>query len=140
MSGSDEKPTSKQEAFLAALLTAPTLAEAAKAAKIGESTARRWLTLPTVQSAWLDMRRQVVDQALLTVQNATAEAVATLRGCLADDMPPGVRVRAATAILDTAIRTVEISDLAARIEQIEQALEEQRETQQRQGQGVRRYA
>lgn len=134
MSGIDENLTSKQEAFLAALLSAPTHAEAAKVARVSEATARRWLTLPHVRAAWLDMRRQVVDQALLTVQTATTEAVATLRACLAPDMPPGVRVRAATAILETAVRAIELNDLDARIEQLEQALEEQQRS------GIRRYA
>ena len=140
MSGSDEKLTAKQEAFLAALLTAPTIGEAARAAKIADATARRWLAQPTVRAAWLEMRRQVVDQALMGVQAATAEAVATLRACLADDMPPSVRVRAATAILDTAVRAVEINDLAERIEQLEQALAEQSEQASQPGKGVRRYA
>ena len=140
MNGSDEKLTAKQEAFLATLLTMPTLTEAARAVRISDATARRWLTLPSVQAAWLDMRRQVVDQALLTVQTATMEAVATLRDCLADKMPPGVRIRAATAILDTAIRAIEINELAVRIKQLEQALEEKRIMARSQRQRVRRFA
>lgn len=142
MSGSDKKLTAKQEAFLATLLTVPTLAQAARRAKISEPTARRWLAQPAVRAAWLDMRRQVIDQAMTIAQIATRAAVTTLLDCLKPTYAAGVRVRAATTILDTAMRAVEIDDLAARIEQLEKALEEQRETQsqQRQRTGVRRFA
>ncbi len=119
MHGSDENLTTKQETFLTALLTAPTVAEAARIAKVNDTTARRWLSQPHIRAAWLDMRRQVVDQALMSVQSATRAAVATLLDCLKPKYPAGVRVRAATAILETAIRTVEIGDLAARIEELE---------------------
>lgn len=131
MSGSGKKEkdrrdelTANQERFLVDLLTAPTIAEAAKETGINESTARRWLSQRPVQRAWRELRRQVVEQALTGVQSATVEAVATLRACLAEDMPPAVRVRAALALLDLAARTVEIGDLAARIEQLEEAIEQ----------------
>lgn len=140
MSGTGENLTRKQEALLTALLTSATLAAAARTASVSEATARRWLALPTVRRAWLDMRRQTVDQALTTVQRATDTAVATLIACMAADMPPGVRVRAATAILETAVRAVEVSDMAARVEEMEAALAEYQDSRQGNGQGVRRYA
>ena len=121
MSSSDENLTAKQERFLAALLVSPTVADAAKAANVADSTARRWLAQPDIHRAWLDRRREVVDQAMTGVQLATRAAVATLLDCLKEKYPAGVRVRAATALLDTAIRAVEIGDLAARIEELEQA-------------------
>ncbi len=119
MSSSDENLTAKQERFLAALLVAPTVAEAAKVAGVADSTARHWLTQPHIRRAWLDRRREVVDQAMTGIQLATRAALATLLDCLKPKYPAGVRVRAATAILETAIRTVEIGDLAARIEELE---------------------
>lgn len=127
MSGNNEKLTAKQEALLAALLTARTLGEAAQAAHISEATARRWLALPHVQRAHLDARRQVVDHALATVQRATQAAVSTLLQCMKDDMPPSVRLGAARVVLETAVKAVEVSDLAARLDALEQALETQRQ-------------
>lgn len=137
MSGPGENLTRKQETLLSALLSAPTLAAAARTANTSEATARRWLALPIVRRAWLDLRRQTVDAALTTIQTATGDAVETLRACMAVDMPPGVRVRAATAILDTAVRAVELSDLATRLDELEAALAAQ---QQDNRQGTRRYA
>lgn len=123
MSGAGENLTAKQEAFLAALLVAPTVTEAARVANVAESTARRWLAQPLIHRAWLDRRREVVDQAMTGVQLATRAAVATLLDCLKPKYPAAVRVRAATSLLDTALRSVEIGDLAARIEELEAALE-----------------
>ena len=129
MSRNDETLTAKQEAFLSALLVAPTVTEAARVANVAETTARRWLGQPHIHRAWLDRRREVVDQAMTGVQLATRAAVATLLECLKSKYPAGVRVRAATALLDTALRSVEIGDLAARIEELEAALETRNERQ-----------
>lgn len=125
----DEKITAKQEAFLTALLTARTFGDAAAAANVSEATARRWLALPQVQRAHLDARRQLVDHALSTIQRATGAAVATLLQCMRDDMPPSVRLGAARVVLETAVKAVELGDLAARVDQLEAAFAEQQQQQ-----------
>ncbi len=122
MSAYHASPTHRQEALISALLTLPTIGAAAKSAHISEATARRWMALPQVQAAYRDARRLVIEQAFASIQAVTDEAVGTLRACLASSMPPAVRVRAAIALLDTAIRAVEMADLAQRIEHLEEAL------------------
>ena len=115
-----------------------------RVAGVPHRTAKRWLALPHVHRAWLDARRQVVDAAMLTVQTSARVAVATLLDCLKPHHPPAVRVRAAATLLETAIRAVEVSDLAARIDELELALAEAQARQQSQPTSqptdIRRYA
>jgi hypothetical protein len=122
MKGHGEKLSRKQEALISALLTAPRLADAAQTAGIGEVTAWRWLKDVTFQAAYREARRAVVQHAITQVQQATGEAVETLRRVMQDpEAPASAKVSAAKNILDTAIRAVEIEDLEARITTLEQA-------------------
>jgi len=120
MKGHGEKLSRKQETLISALLLAPTLADAAHTTGIGEVTAWRWLKEPTFQGAYREARRAVVTQAIAQVQRATGEAVETLRSVMQDkDAPASAKVSAAKAILDTAIKAVELEDLEARIAALE---------------------
>jgi hypothetical protein len=71
-----------------------------------------------VANAYRDARRQMVEQALVVLQRATNGAVLTLLRNLSATTPEAVQVRAAGMILDYAVRAVEISDLAARVDQL----------------------
>jgi len=84
MKGHGEKLSRKQEAFISALLMAPTLADAAQTAGIGEVTAWRWLKEQTFQTAYRDARRAVVQQAITQVQQATGVEVEPLRTVMQD--------------------------------------------------------
>jgi len=120
MKGHGEKLSRKQEALISALLLAPTLADAAHTAGIGEVTAWRWLKLEAFQTAYREARRQCVQQAIVQVQHATGEAVATLRAIMQDaNAPASARVSAAKTVLDTAVKAVELEDLEARIAALE---------------------
>ena len=122
MKGHGEKLSRKQEALISALLTAPTLADAAHTAGIGEVTAWRWLKDATFQATYREARRQVVQQAIVQVQQATGEAVETLRQVMqAADAPASAKVSAAKTILETAVKAVELEDLEARIVALEAA-------------------
>ena len=119
--GHGEKLSRKQEALISALLLAPTLADAAHIAGIGEVTVWRWLKEPTVQQAYRDARRAVVTQAIAQVQRATGEAVEILRAVMQDpEAPASAKVSAAKAIIETAVKGVELEDLEPRIAALEQ--------------------
>ena len=121
MKGHGEKLSRKQEALISALLTAPSLADAAQTAGIGEVTAWRWLKDATFQAAYREARRAVVQHAITQVQQATGEAVETLRRVMQDpEAPASAKVSAAKNILDTAVKAVELEDLEARITALEQ--------------------
>lgn len=133
-----ENLSAPQERFLQALLAADTVAEAARLANVGDSTARRWLRDPQVRAAWLDMRRLALDLALTGIQAATRQAVETLKDCLGKKMPPSVRVSAARAILDLNAASIERDSLEARVAELETALAAYQNHQDLQG--LRRYA
>lgn len=120
MTGHGEKWTRKQEEAILALLAQPTIPEAAKACRLSPSTLLRWLKTAEFQQRYKEARRQVVEQALARLQSDCSAAARVLRE-VADDgaAPASSRVAAARAIIDTAIKAVELQDLAARIEELE---------------------
>src|SRR5258706_15031080 len=115
--------TPRQEAFLTVLLAQPTIAAAAKIAKIPETTARRWLRDPDFLRAYRAARRQAVEQSTAIIQAATTAAVGALLRNVRENAPAALQVRAAAVILDHAARAVERVDLAERIERLEAAIE-----------------
>ena len=88
---------------------------------IHEKTLRRWLRDDAVfQMAYREARRQVVQQAIVQIQQATGEAVETLRKVMqAADAPASAKVSAAKTILDTAVKAIELEDLEQRIVALE---------------------
>jgi hypothetical protein len=122
MSGHGDKLSRKQEQAIVALIAQPTIPAAAGVAGVSDATLWRWLQRPDFLRAYRDARRQVVEQSLGEVQSATSEAVRTLRAVMSDDSaPPASRVAAARAVLDTALRAVELMDLETRIADLETA-------------------
>jgi hypothetical protein len=93
----------QQEIAIAALLTAPTLTDAAAQAKVSERTLRRWLANENFADAFAVARKQALDAAVFTLQQAVTEAVTTLRRNL-NCGDRHVDVPAATAILRQALR------------------------------------
>jgi hypothetical protein len=76
---------------------------------------------PEFRAKLRDARRAVVEGAIGRLQAAATEAVDTLRRNLTCGTP-SVEVRAATAILDQAVRAVELWDLAERLDRLEARL------------------
>src|SRR5919199_6633657 len=118
----DTKLTPKQDALIAALLSSPTIQDAAKTVGVSETTAHRWLrTDQSFTAAYLKARREAVGQAIARLQHLSSGAVAVLAQVAADKQAPASsRVAAATKILELAIKAVELEDLAARIETLEE--------------------
>jgi hypothetical protein len=120
MSGHGEKLSHKHERAIAALLVAPSVTAAARQVGVNENTLLRWLKGTTFQTAYREARRAVVQHAIVQVQRATGEAVETLRSVMRDaDAAASARVSAAKAILDTAVKAVELEDLESRIGALE---------------------
>jgi hypothetical protein len=68
VAGHGEKLSRKREKAIAALLTEPTIAQAAKAAGIGEKTLRRWLKSPEFSLAYDAARRELIDVAMVAMR------------------------------------------------------------------------
>jgi len=120
--GHGEKRTRHEDAALGALLSEPTIQLAAKKSGISESTLLRWLAESSFKARYRDARRQVVESVIGRLQQGANEAVDALTRNLRCGTP-AVEVSAAKAVLDYAVKGVEVLDLAERIEQLEQTAE-----------------
>jgi len=115
----------KQRRFLSAMLTARTVADAARQAGIAERTAYLYLSTPHIQAA-LD---QALDDALShTAHQATAamgQALAALRAILDDPAAsPAARIAAARTILQVGPRLHESVTLTQRVATLENPSED----------------
>lgn len=120
MSGHGEKFTRKMEVAIAALISAPSIAEAAKLAGIAEVTLWRWMKDTEFQSYYREARKQAVSQAISKLQKSSSEAVDVLKEVAEDkEASPNARVSAAKTILEMALKASELEDVISRIEELE---------------------
>jgi transposase-like protein len=118
----------KQEAAIAALLTADSITEAAKMAGVGERTLRRWLAEDEAfKREYRAARRQLVHHAATRLHQAMGDAVKTLETVMGDDMaPPGARVMASKTVIELGHRAFEVGDLSQELEDLREQLAELR--------------
>lgn len=102
---------------VAALLSGRGLTDAAAAAGVAPRTLYRWRELPEWRRYYLEAAREALEAATGELRGAASEAVTTLRAALGDESP-GIRVRAAIAVLDFALRA-EAADLGDRVARLE---------------------
>jgi hypothetical protein len=122
--GENDRLNRRQRRFVAALVEAPTIAAAAKAAGIGEATAYRYLQNPDVKQAL----SQALDTALgQVVARSVGEMGAALETLAEIHRDPGAsdssRVSAARVIYVEGPKLREAFDLAERVTALEQAAE-----------------
>jgi hypothetical protein len=119
--------TAKQTRAMRALLEHPTLRDAAKAVKVGETTLYRWSQEPRFKAAYMEARREAVSQSIAHLQSVTGEAVTCLRDVMkSTSASDAAKVSAARAVLDLALKAVEIEDLAERVKHLETLLEQKK--------------
>lgn len=113
--------TPKQHKAIAALLAEPTIKAAAEALGVGERTLHTWLSEPAFDRAYRTARREAVRQAVARLQQSASRAAEALDTIVGNRFERAhVRVAAARAILDLAIKAVELEDLEARITALEE--------------------
>jgi len=113
----------KQDEAIVALLASPSIEAAAQKVGIAPSTLFRWMQDDEFKVTYRKAKSAYVYQAITLLQQATTEAVSTLRAIMLDESKPAsTRVASAKTILDTAIKAVEFEDLVVRIEKIEKAI------------------
>ena len=123
MTGHGEKLSRNKEKAISALLSQPSIPEAAKVVGIGERTLWRWLKLESFMESYRKARREVVQQAIALVQGGLSEAVRTLQNVLNDDKAPAsARVSAARVMIDMGLKSAVIEDLERRIAEIEKTI------------------
>ena len=113
--------TAPQERAIIALLNEQTVGRAAAAAGVGQRTLHRWLKEPTFARAYREARREAFGQAIALTQRYAPLAVNTLAHVMMDnDAPSSSKVAAATTILRFGREGIELDDLTARIEALEE--------------------
>ncbi|MCL6558133.1 MAG: transposase family protein [Firmicutes bacterium] len=118
------KNTRLQEQVIAYLLVSPSVEQAAEKAGVGVSTVWRWLREDLdFRERYQQAKREVINHAVTLLGQSCTDAVAALRNIVNDvEAPASARVSAARVILETALRGVELEDLAARIEVLERII------------------
>ncbi len=111
----------KQEDAILALLHEPTLGKAAESVGVDEKTLWRWLKDAGFNKAYREARRETFRQAISLTQRYAPFAVQALLKIVSDQKtPPSARVAAAGLLLKFSRESIELDDLAARVEALEQ--------------------
>jgi hypothetical protein len=114
--------TPRQEHAVVALLNHPTVAQAAQSIGMSQRAIYRWLDQPAFSRAYRRARREAFAQAIALTQRYAPAAVHTLARIMADESAGATaRVSAATALLKFSRESVELDDLADRVDQLERA-------------------
>ncbi len=115
--------TPEQEIAVLALLDQPTVGKAAARAGVNERTLYRWLDEPAFAAAYRKARREAFAQAMSMSQKYAPMALQALARIVLDESrPPSARVSAASAILKFSRESLELDDLAARLDAVEARL------------------
>ncbi len=111
----------KQEAAIIALLSQPTIKQAAEQAQVGERTLHTWLKDDqTFLAAYRDARRQSFSHAVSMSQQYSSLAVNTVGKIMVDPAAQtSSKVAAASAVLRFGRESMELDDLAVRLEALE---------------------
>jgi hypothetical protein len=125
VNGHGEKLSRRREQAIAALLSQPTLEEAARAVGVGIATLKRWLQRADFRQAYRDARRQLLDDAIRDLQKAAGRAVKTLTDQL--DAGGHVAVRSAVAVLDQSSKGTQVLDLAEEVAELRRQVQEIRQ-------------
>jgi DNA-binding MurR/RpiR family transcriptional regulator len=115
-----EKLEAKQETALAALLAHPTVAEAAKAAKVSQATLWRYMRDEKFSARYAEARQDVTKHLIMRLTSDSTKAARVLLEVAEDtSAPANARVSAARTIIEQALRGAELRDLMERIEALE---------------------
>ena len=124
MAGHGEKFGRKKEDAIAALLSQPSVEQAARVAGVGTRTLVRWLQVPEFKAAYHKARRDAFGQATARLQQASGAAVSTILKIMVDkDTPVASRLRAAESVVNHAAKAIEIEEIEARVTELERAAE-----------------
>lgn len=115
----------RKELAVVALISQPSIAAAAEAAGISESTLYRWLANDAqFQKLYRDARKELVQQATSQLQRAAADAVKALEDVLRDaTASASAKIAAARTILELAFKAAELEDMEARVSELERKVQ-----------------
>jgi hypothetical protein len=120
----------RHEAVIVALLSNPTIKEAAAASGVNESTVWRLMQREDFQKAYRTAQEKALEGALGTLQGAASEAVATLQRNLTCGVP-AAEVGAAKVLIDFTLKAREQFGLGERLKALELMLKAREEADKR---------
>ena len=96
MCGRTVKLSPRKQAAIIALLTQPTVAEAARVTNVRPNTLGRWMKEPAFDAEWRGARSLGLDQAIARLQKISGAAVSALLKVMFDPgSPPAAQLKAA---------------------------------------------
>lgn len=121
--------TVRQEKGIVALINETTVAAACRASGIGERTMHKWLKEDkNFAAAYRRARREAFSMSIALTQRYSAMAVTNLAKIMNDPASHNTaRVTAAVALLRYGRESIELDDLAARVDELEE--QQQKEEQ-----------
>lgn len=115
----------RQDRFLKALLQSASIDEACKVAGINRTTGYKYLKDQDFITEYRLLRREAMQQVTSQLQKKAEEAVGVLAEVMNDkEAPAGSRVQSAKNVLDAAYRSIELDDIAERVEEVERFMDE----------------
>ena len=118
--GHGAKTAAVREQAIVALLSAPTIVEAAARVGIGESTLRGWLSDdPAFQAEYEAARRATFQAAINRIPALAARAVDTLAALLEDKEPPAVRLGAARTVAEIGLYQHDAETILKKLDALE---------------------
>lgn len=112
--------SAKQHNAIAALMVKANVRQAAEEANVPERTLYRWLADPVFAAEYRLARREATNQAIARLQHVSGAAVSELLRLALNARSEAVRLGAVAKILDMSIKAVELEDLAARLQALEE--------------------
>lgn len=116
-----DRLTTRQQAAISALLTAPTITAAAETIGAGEKTIRRWLAEPAFLAELQRAETAVIEHTTRRLSAATTQALDTVIRIMETGSSDSVKLRAAIALLDTTLRWHELRAIEVRLAALEAA-------------------
>jgi hypothetical protein len=111
----------KRDKLIASLLSEPTIAKAAAAAKVSERTARAWMNEPEFMRAFRQERRRLIDGTIARLQERSVQAGSVLVSLLKSENE-AIKLGAIRTLLEYAVRGQDTAEILQRIEELEQRL------------------
>ncbi|WP_222860244.1 hypothetical protein [Bacillus massilioanorexius] len=114
----------KEDLAILALLTEPTLVQAAKKTGISEATLWRWQQKESFKHKYQEAKNQAVTQATARLRQGMTIAADTLIEIAQNKKAPAMaRVHASKTILESGLKAQEMEDIMHRLEKLEQSEE-----------------
>lgn len=111
----------KKTKALSALITSPTIRDAAASAGIDESTLRRYMKDGSFKIAYDRALSELLQDATRTAHNALCAALEVLKDiCMNEDETAQVRVSAARSLIDYALKLRDATTIEERLSKLEE--------------------